>query len=404
MTSTGAVPAGKAGSPLAGLKVLDFTHALSGPFATQLLADLGADVVKVENPDHQDLSRSIPPYVGDLSHYFVAINHGKRSISLDLKSDAGREVAYALALKADVLIDNFRPGALTRMGLDYARLSQKNPRLIQCAISGFGQTGSMAGRAAYDIIIQAMSGFMSVTGEENGAPLRCGVSIGDMVAGLYAVQAISTALYERERSGRGQQLDVAMFDCMISMLSYYVTLAQVSGRSPQAAGSLHATLAPVGGFKTADGWIVIAATTEGFWRNVCRAIGREELAADPRFAGLAARQANRDALLSIIEPILQTRTSVEWSEILNRHDVPNGPVLDLLSLLAHPLAAERRIFREAPLDSGSLLVSRYPVLTHGEPAANPPTRPPPQLGEQSEAIVRDWLGREPVDAPTPTGA
>lgn len=383
----------RAGSPLAGLKVLDFTHALSGPFATQLLADLGADVVKVENPGHQDLSRSIPPYVGDLSHYFVAINHGKRSIALDLKSEEGRAVAFELALKADVLIDNFRPGALARMGMSYEALSEKNPRLIQCAISGFGQTGDMAGRAAYDIIIQAMSGFMSVTGEENGAPLRCGVSIGDMVAGLYAVQAISTALYERERTGRGQALDVAMFDCMVSMLSYYVTLAQVSGRSPQAAGSLHATLAPVGGFQTADGWIVIAATTEGFWRNFCRAIGREDLATDPRFADLGARQANRDALLGLVQPILLARTSVEWTVILDGCDVPNGPVLDLLSLLSHPLAAERRIFREAPVGEGSLRVSRYPVLTHGEPPANPPSQRPPLLGEQSAAVLRDWLGR-----------
>ncbi len=393
-------PADHPASPLTGLKVLDFTHALSGPFATQILADLGADVVKVENHNQKDLSRTIPPFVGDLSHYFVAINHGKRSIGLDLRSPEGKSVAMDLALKADVLIDNFRPGAIGRMGLDYPTLSKGNPRLIQCGISGFGQSGTMAGRPAYDIIIQAMSGFMSVTGEANGAPLRCGVSIGDMVAGLYAVQAITTALYERERTGRGQVLDVPMFDCLVSMLSYYVTLAQVSGKSPQAAGSLHATIAPVGGFKTADGWIVIAATTERFWRNLCDAIGRQELAEDPRFVDLTARQNNREALFAEIERTLATRGSDEWTAILDQNDVPNGPVLDVLTLLNHPIARERKIFRTAPLDAGELLVSRYPVLSHGASPANPPSRRPPHLGEQGDDIVRDWLGRQSA----PTGA
>jgi crotonobetainyl-CoA:carnitine CoA-transferase CaiB-like acyl-CoA transferase len=381
--------------PLSGLKVLDFTHVLAGPFATQMLADLGADVVKVENPLQADHTRSIPPFTGDHSHYFVAINHGKRSIAIDLRSATGRETAFELAMKADVVIENFRPGVIDRMGLNYEKLAAANPRLIQCSISGFGQTGSWSKRAAYDIIVQAMSGYMSVTGEENGPPLRCGVSIGDMVSGLYAVQAICTALYERERTGRGQALDVAMFDCMVSMLTYYVTLAEISGKSPEAAGSLHATLTPVGAFQTVDGWIVIAATTEVFWRNLCRALGRDELTVDPRFVDLTARQANRSQLLLELQPLLLTRTSAEWTELLDRHDVPNGPVLDVLQLLDHPLARERKIFRPLGQEFGDLSVSRYPVLARGTPIEETLAGNPPNLGEQSSDIVRDWLGSAP---------
>ncbi|MDP9090230.1 MAG: CoA transferase [Pseudomonadota bacterium] len=378
--------------PLSGIKVLDLTHALAGPFATQLLADLGADVVKVENPNHQDFSRSIPPFVGDHSHYFVAINHGKRSIGVDFRSDAGRETLLALAAKADVLIENFRPGVVAKMGLEHKRLAEINPRLIQCSISGFGQEGSSSGRPAYDIIIQAMSGFMSVTGEIAGAPLRCGVSLGDLVAGMYAVQSICVALFERERTGRGKALDVPMFDCLVSLMSYYITLAQVSGVAPRATGSAHATIVPLGSFRTADGWLAIAVTTNTFWTNLCRGIGHQELASDARFAELADRQRNRAELTRILDGIFLTRSNGDWSAILNRADVPNAPVLNISELLSSDIVAERNLFRPVATAGGEVLINRYPVLDRGLENLPLPPDHIPHLGADSSRVLRDWLG------------
>ena len=387
--------------PLAGIKVLDLTHALAGPFATQILADQGADVVKVENPNHQDYSRWVPPFVGEQSHYFLAMNHGKRSIALDLRDPAGQATLLELATRADVLIDNFRPGVIERMGLDYRELQRLNPRLIQCSISGFGKEGSLTRRPAYDAIIQAMSGFMSVTGEVDGAPLRCGVSLGDEVAGIYAALAIGNALFDRERTGRGAVLDVPMLDCLVSMLSYYVPLAQASGNAPRATGSNHATIVPLGNFKTADGYIAIAATTEGFWRNLCAAIC-PDLASDPRFIDLGQRQRNRHVLGEILDDLFATRPTAEWVAILDAGDVPNGPVLDIPTLLASDIAEERKLFRLVETSEGAMRVPRYPVIDRIEGLPDHPVDRAPKLGEQSEQIVREWLGRdtaEPFVAP-----
>ena len=385
---------------LSGIKILDFTHALAGPFATQLLSDMGADVVKVENPEHQDFSRSIPPFIGDLSHYFIAINHGKRSIGLDLRSDAGRKTALELACKADVLIENFRPGVIDRMGLNYKRLAELNPRLIHCSISGFGQQGSSRGRPAYDIVIQAMSGFMSVTGEVEGAPLRCGVSLGDLVAGMYAVQSIAVALYEREITGRGKALDVPMFDCLVSLLSYYLTLAQASGVAPRASGSSHATIVPLGSFQTRDGYIVVAITTNTFWVNLCRALGHPELAVDPRFCELAQRQQHRNELTLILGGIFLARGNEEWARILDDADVPHAPVLDIAQLLGSPLAAERDLFRPVKTSLGEVLVNRYPVLDRSSEAHPPEPDRAPHLGADGAEILRDWLGAADDDSGT----
>lgn len=384
---------GKPGlKPLGGIKVLDLTHALSGPFATQLMADLGADVVKLENPNHLDHSRTIPPFAGDMSHYFLAINHGKRSIGADLRSEEGKALAFQLATKADVLIENFRPGAIDRMGLGHEAVRKVNPRLIHCSISGFGQEGENASRPAYDIVIQAMSGLMSVTGERGGAPLRSGVSIGDMVAGLYAVQAICAALYERERTGQGCALDVPMLDALTSMLSYFVTLAQISGKSPGPAGSRHATIVPLDRFQTKDGYIVVAATTESFWKNLVRALDRADLVDDARFATLADRQKHEEELTQILLAKFLQKNTAEWTRILNAHDVPSGPVMDILSLINSPLASERRLFRPVATCNGELSVSRYPVIDRsiGIPAED--IEQAPKLGEHEDSVLADWLG------------
>jgi crotonobetainyl-CoA:carnitine CoA-transferase CaiB-like acyl-CoA transferase len=243
-----------------------------------------------------------------------------------------------------------------------------------------------------------MTGVMSVTGEVGGPPLRCGLSIGDMVAGLYAVQAITTALYERERTGRGQVLDVSMFDCLFSFLSYYGTLPQATGKPPEPAGSMHASVVPMGAFRTQDGHIAVAAFNQRFWRGLCAAIGRPDLADDPRYASLRERQRHRDALMAELSALFATDTSQYWSERLDAHDVPNGPVLDVLSLLEHPWVDERRLLRPVPTPAGGTVrVSRQPVVYGSEPPPVAPAPPAPEVGQHTDTVLRQWLGLSEVD-------
>jgi CoA:oxalate CoA-transferase len=381
--------------PLAGIKVLDLTQALSGPFATQLMADLGADVVKVESPDHTDNTRGVHPFIGDVSHYFAAINHDKRSLSLDLKQTDNVELLLRLAEKADVIISNYRAGALDTLGLTSDVLAARNPRLIQCLISGFGQgEGMYRRRSAYDATMQAMTGFMSVTCDSNGGgPLRCGISIGDIIPALFSVQAITTALFNREKTGKGQVLDVAMFDCLFSSLSYFITLTQATGKPPLPSGAVHASVAPMGRFEARDGWLMIAAFTEGFWRNLCRALNLTHFAEDPRFITMKERLANRDLLMAELQRVFKTKTRDEWLVILDKHDVPNSPVLNVLDVLNHPLVQERQLLRpQATPLGGNIQVSRQPVIYGSQLPDAKPASPAPPLGKHSEEVVRDWLG------------
>lgn len=383
----------EASKPLASIKVLDLTQALSGPFASQIMADLGADVVKVESAAHSDNTRGVPPFIDDVSHYFAAINHGKRSLSLDLKQADGRELLLRLAEKADVIISNYRAGALDALGLGCEVLTARNPRLIQCLISGFGQSEGMYRRkSAFDATIQAMTGFMSVTCEPDGGPLRCGVSIGDIIPAVFAVQAITTALFNRERTGKGQVLDVPMFDCLFSCLAYYITLTQATGKAPLPSGAVHASVAPMGRFETKDGWLMIAAFTEGFWRNLCRALNVVHFVEDPRFATMRERLTNRDALMAELQRIFSTRTRDEWTAILDEHDVPNSPVLDVLDVLNHPLVQERHLLRpQTTPRGGTVQVSRQPVVYGSQLPDVQHASPAPVLGQHSAEVVRDWL-------------
>lgn len=385
----------EASKPLVGIKVLDLTQALSGPFATQLMADLGADVVKVESPAHTDNTRDVHPFIDDVSHYFAAINHDKRSLSLDLKQPDKRELLLSLAEKADVIISNYRAGALDALGLGSDVLAARNPRLIQCLISGFGQgEGMYRRRSAYDATMQAMTGFMSVTCDsEGGGPLRCGISIGDIIPALFSVQAITTALFNREKTGKGQVLDVAMFDCLFSSLSYFITLTQATGKPPLPSGAVHASVAPMGRFEASDGWLMIAAFTEGFWRNLCRALNLTHFAEDPRFVTMKERLANRDLLMKELQHVFKTKSRDEWLVILDNHDVPNSPVLNVLDVLNHPLVQERQLLRpQATPLGGTVHVSRQPVIYGSKIPVTQPASPAPALGKHSEEVVREWLG------------
>lgn len=379
--------------PLKGVRVLDLTQALAGPFATQILSDLGAEVVKIESPLHPDSTRSVPPFAGELSHYFVAINHDKLSIALNLRNEAERETFLRLCERADVVVSNYRAGVMEALGVGPDVLLARNPRLIQCLVSGFGQTASdYRTKAVYDANIQAMTGFMSLTAEPGGPPFRCGVSIGDLIPGLFATQAITTALYNRERTGKGQVLDVAMYDCLFSFLSYYVPLTQVTGSPPVPSGAMHSSVVPMGRFRVSDGWLMIAAFTEQFWRKFCTAITRPELTADPRFATMPDRLRNRDVLMSLLAAILSTKSQAEWVSLLEEHDVPNAPVLDVSEVLDHPMMEARRLLRPQILPDGTAIrVPRQPVVYGTELPDIEPAAAAPKLGEHTLSIIAKWL-------------
>ncbi len=381
------------GKPLKGIKVLDLTQALSGPFATQLMVDQGAEVVKVESPAHPDNTRGVHPFIGETSHYFLAINHGKRSLGLDLKKPKGRALLLRLAEKADVIVSNYRVGTLDKLGLDCDTLMERNPGLVQCLISGFGQSESMyRKKAVYDANIQALTGFMSITCEPDGGPLRCGVSIGDIIPGLFALQAVTAALLQRKETGKGQIIDVAMYDCMFSALSYYVTLTQATGTPPAPSGSMHASVAPMGRFQTRDGWLMVTAFTEAFWRKLCLALDCPEFIEDPRFVTMKERLQNRDELMQELHERFIQKTCEEWIAILDRHDVPNSPVLNVLDVLNHQVTRERNLLQpQITVDGRKVEVSRQPVVfgTELPPVKSVPRSP--LLGEHSEDVLRDWL-------------
>ena len=376
--------------PFSGIRVVDLTHVLAGPFASMILGDLGADVWKIEKPGRGDTTRGTPPLVNGVSHYFLAVNRNKRSVAVDLKDPRGASVIQSLADRADVFVHNFRPGVLDRYGLGAEVLRERNPGLVYCSLTGFGVDSKLKDRAAFDVIIQSMAGIMSVTGEPGGRPVRAGVSIGDLVSGLYAAQAIGAALYRRHVDGIGATLDVGMFDSLFTMLAYYITLVQTTGVDPGPQGSGHPSMVPGGTFATADGYVTIAAFNQGFWIRFCSAIGRENLADDARFSTATKRRDNRKELEAIIGSILQTLSTDEISDALERLDVPFGPMWGVSKAMASHHVEERGLLWEvghrlAP----EVRAAGYPVL--GFPGAA--TRlPPPDLGEHSRAVLMGVLG------------
>lgn len=389
--------------PLTGLRVLDFTRVLSGPYATALLADLGADVLKVEAPGGDDY-RHVGPFLEDgTSAIFEAVNRGKRGLVLDLSSEAGRATAQALARDADVVVENFRPGVADRLGIGWATLSAENPRLVFASISGFGQTGPAAGRPAYDIVVQAASGLMHVTGEPDGEPTLIGESIADVVSGLFASWAILAAVHERTRTGRGRRLDVSMFDATMALQPLIVARALATGTAPMRVGNRHPLSAPFGAFRAADGSFVVAVLNEKLFAALATTIGRPELSGDPRFASDSLRLANESALRAAIEA---------WSAELSARDavarlvgagVPAAEVADTLAALADAEARGRPVTQTVDHASlGPRAVPEQPVHFAGLPRGH--GRPAPRLGEHDAAIGGDpaaaWVPR-PNQEPTP---
>jgi crotonobetainyl-CoA:carnitine CoA-transferase CaiB-like acyl-CoA transferase len=381
--------------PLDGIRVVDLTQVMGGPFCTMQLGDLGADVIKVEPPTG-DLARSMGGVAlrmrGDDNAPFFALNRNKRSIVLDLTVDSDRDVFFALALTADVLVESFRPGVMKRLGADYATMSARNPRLIYASISGFGQTGPYADRPGFDLIAQGMTGIMSVTGEPGGAPMKSGVPIADLSVGLYAVTGILAAIIARGKTGRGQHIDTSLFDSALAMAAWETTEYWASGETPQPMGSAHRLSAPYQAFRTSDGYITLAALTQAQWQHLCDTLERTALAVDPRFVTNAARIANRPALVAEIEAALAARTTEDWVARLLAAGVPAGPIYDFAHVFSNPHTNARHMIEDVdhPI-AGRVHTLGFPLKM----SETPPRvrRAPPLLGEHSAEIRRE-LGME----------
>lgn len=372
--------------PLAGTLVLDLTRVLAGPFTTTVLADLGARVVKVEPPDGDD-SRGFGPWMGDVSVYFASLNRGKESIALDLKAPADREILEKLVGRADVLVENFRPGAMERLGFGWETLHARNPRLVVASCSGFGQTGPWAKRPAYDMTVQGMGGLMSLTGHEGGPPTRVGTSIGDIAAGLFTAVGIVSALVERERTGKGQRVDVAMLDCQIAILENAVARYFATGEVPPPSGARHPAIAPFGCFLAADGHLVVAAGNDRMYERLCSLLGNRRLAHDPRFRTNRLRVENVEELEKELGSLFAAETRETWLERLTAAGIPAGPLNDVAEAVASPqLEARNMLVGVADRALAKLRIAGNPVKMPDHPDPERRGRVPALDGDR-EAVL-----------------
>src|SRR5580692_2757617 len=371
--------------PLAGIKVIDLTRVLAGPSATQSLGDLGAEVLKIEPPENGDETRHFPPFVGGESHYFLGINRNKKSLVIDLQHEKGKEILRRLVATSDILVENYRPGVMDRLGLGYEALSAISPRLIYCAISGFGLTGPLRDKPSFDIVTQAMTGALSVNGERGQRGIKLGIPLGDMVGGVFGPIAILSALHERHATGKGRLIDISLYDGLIGMLGYFAQLGFITGEDPPPMGSSHPNIVPYGSFPASDGSIIIAVLSERFWGRLCEALERPELAGDPRFTTPTLRRDHRDELDHLISEVTRTRTVAEWETRLAAADVPYAPVLGVTAALAHPHAEAREMVVEAEHPTiGPMRVVGRPVKFPGAPQR--PVTAPPTFGQHTAQV------------------
>ena len=386
--------------PLAGVRVLDFSRVLAGPLCTMLLADLGADVIKVEDPAHGDDTRQWgPPWVGvgadAASAYFLSVNRNKRSLTLNLKSDAGQDMARRLVAQSQIVVENFKPGQMARFGLGYAELAALNPALVYCSITGFGQTGPYADRPGYDFVIQGMSGLMSITGPVEGPPYKVGVALADVIAGQYALSSVLAALRHAERTGQGQQLDVALFDTQLAALVNVASNTLVSGKTPARYGNEHANIVPYQSFCAADGEFTVAVGNDRQFAALCRLLGQPDWASDARFATNPQRIHNRQALIPLLQAVFLTNTVAAWVEALLAFGIPSGPINSVNIALEDPQVQARGLVHNVTLPNGLdtwLVGPAVPFsVTPGEVRL-----PPPALGQHTDAILRDELGIDAV--------
>jgi crotonobetainyl-CoA:carnitine CoA-transferase CaiB-like acyl-CoA transferase len=377
------------GGPLSGFTVVDLTRVLSGPYCTMVLADLGARVIKVEHPGKGDDTRHWgPPFLGKESAYFLSINRNKESVTVDFKPAEGRELLERLIARADVFVENFRPGTIERAGFGWDAVRTRHPRLVYASISGYGQTGPRSDEAGYDAVMQAEGGLMSVTGDPDRPGYRLGVAITDMVAGLYCAQGITAALLARERSGQGQRVDIGMLDTTAALLTYQAANWFANGKIPPRQGNRHATIAPYETFTTMDGDIVIAVGNDDTWRRFCPAMGLGELADDPRFTTNKDRMENYDAMRPPIDRVFRTKTSAEWIAILNEAGVANGEVRNIQQMLNDPQLAARDMIKTLlhPTVGATRVIGAPIKLSDTEATVR---TPPPVLGQHTDAVLTE---------------
>ena len=377
--------------PLEGVRILELGQIIAGTYGAQVLSDLGAEVIKIEAPEG-DLGRipSVAPYKG-VSTLFLTFNRNKKSVVINLKTDAGRALFYDLVKVSDVVIDNFRAGVLERLKIDYPALSAVNPRIIQCSVTGFGSTGAYKDAPAVDIIIQAISGYLAITGEPGRPPARVGIPLADLTGGIFSCKAILAALYQRERTGKGCRVETSMFDGMLNLLSYMGTLYLTAGELPTPQGSAHEFTVPWQAFEARDGYVVIATRQENFWRKLCAVLGEPALADDPRFATNPRRLENRAVLVPILEGILRRRPVAEWLDQLRAAEVPAAPVNNLDGAFAEPPVAERGMIVEYDHpDVGKVRLPGNPIKMSG--VSGTISKPAPRLGEHTDAVLGSILG------------
>jgi CoA:oxalate CoA-transferase len=376
--------------PLSGVTVIDLSRILAGPYCTMMMAELGARVIKVEPPKGGDDARAYGPFIEGRSMYFASVNRGKESIALDLKLDADRAIFEKLLGKADVIVENFRPGTMEKLGYGWEQLHPKYPRLIYASASGFGHTGPNSKDPAYDMVVQGMGGIMSVTGYPEVPPARVGMSIGDIGAGLYTAVAVNAALLHRFRTGESTKVDIAMFDCQIALLENAVMRYQVEREIPGPLGARHPTITPFQAFRTGDGFLIIAAGNDGLWLKTCDALGRPDMAGNPAYKTNALRLKSYEKIQDEIESVLKTNTTAYWIGVLGKAGVPCGPINNIEQALAHPQIAARNMLVSVPDgNGGTLKLAGNPLKMSAFPDAT--TRPPAPDLDSDRARIVAWL-------------
>ena len=383
--------------PLDGIRVVDLTRILAGPYCTQALADAGADVVKVEEPAKGDDTRGWgPPFVNGESAYFLSVNRGKRGITLNLKDPRGADLLWRLIERSDVLVENYRPGTLDRLGFSHEEVRRRRPSLVYASISGYGADGPWGGRPGYDAVVQGEGGLMSITGSPDGPPFKVGASLVDVLAGMSAFQGILLALLRRQSTGEGARVEASLLESLLPTLTYHAATWLLAGQVPARLGNRHPSLAPYETFEAADGHVIVGVGSEPLWRSFCAMIGRSDLAADPRFETNALRVANYEALRAALAPLMRSRTVDEWMSALGEAGIPGGRVRTVAEALENPQVAAR----------GLLLDVEHPRAGRGRYVGSPialdgstrgSRRPPPLLGQHTEEVLEEWLGLSAAD-------